>query len=100
MMALLFVGGVMNIIWIAALAGLIAIEKLAPKGEMAAHVVGGLMICAGVVRLVLDLPLSKAAVLLRPKDSYQRLADVHSAQLAFLRPHPCNWTRLAARRRS
>jgi predicted metal-binding membrane protein len=56
MMALLFVGGVMNILWIAALAGLVAAEKLAPKGEMAAQVLGGLMIGAAVVKLVLDLP--------------------------------------------
>ena len=52
MMALLFVGGVMNLLWIAALAGLVAIEKLAPKGEVVAQVLGGVMIGVGVVRLV------------------------------------------------
>jgi predicted metal-binding membrane protein len=54
MMALLFVGGVMNLPWIAALAGLVAIEKLAPKGEVVARVLGGLMIGVGVVKLVWD----------------------------------------------
>jgi predicted metal-binding membrane protein len=56
LMALLFAGGVMNILWIAALTGLVAIEKLAPKGERTAQILGGLLIGAGIVRLVLDLP--------------------------------------------
>jgi predicted metal-binding membrane protein len=54
LMALLFVGGVMNLLWIAALASLVAIEKIAPKGEVAAQVLGGIMIGVGVVRLVWD----------------------------------------------
>jgi predicted metal-binding membrane protein len=54
LMALLFVGGVMNLLWIAALAGLVAIEKLAPKGEVVAQGLGGVMIGVGVVRLVWD----------------------------------------------
>ncbi len=54
LMALLFVGGVMNLLWIAALAGFVAIEKLAPKGEVVAQVLGGVMIGVGVVILVLD----------------------------------------------
>jgi len=33
LMALLFVGGVMNILWIAALTVLVAMEKVAPKGQ-------------------------------------------------------------------
>ena len=51
MMALLFVGGVMNLLWIAALAGLVAIEKLAPKGEVVARALGGLMIGVSVAKL-------------------------------------------------
>ena len=54
LMALLFVGGVMNLLWIAALTGLVAIEKLAPKGELVAKILGGVMIGVGVVRLVWD----------------------------------------------
>ena len=37
MMALLFVGGVMNLYWIAALAGYVLAEKLLPAGERRAH---------------------------------------------------------------
>jgi predicted metal-binding membrane protein len=55
LMALLFAGGVMNLLWIAALTGLVAVEKLAPKGERTAHILGVLLIGAGIVRLVSDL---------------------------------------------
>lgn len=51
LMLLLFVGGAMNLPWIAALAGLVAIEKLAPRGEVVARVLGGILIGAGVVRM-------------------------------------------------
>ena len=51
LMALLFVGGAMNLLWIAALTLLVAIEKLAPKGDMIAKALGALMIGAGVARL-------------------------------------------------
>jgi predicted metal-binding membrane protein len=51
LMALLFVGGVMNILWIAALAVLVGIEKVAPRGEAIAKALGAVMIGAGVVRL-------------------------------------------------
>ena len=50
LMALLFVGGAMNLLWIAALTLLVAIEKLAPKGDMIAKALGVLMIGAGVAR--------------------------------------------------
>ena len=52
LMALLFVGGVMNLMWIAALTLLVAMEKLAPKGEILARALGVLMIAAGAVRLI------------------------------------------------
>jgi predicted metal-binding membrane protein len=52
LMALLFVGGVMNLLWIAALTLLVAVEKLAPKGEILAKALGALMIGAGAVRLI------------------------------------------------
>jgi predicted metal-binding membrane protein len=51
LMALLFVGGVMNILWIAALAALVAVEKLAPRGEQVARVLGCFIIGAGILRL-------------------------------------------------
>ena len=33
LMALLFVLGVMNLVWIAALAGLVMVEKVVPRGQ-------------------------------------------------------------------
>ena len=51
LMALLFVGGVMNVLWIAALAALVAIEKLAPRGEQVAQLLGFLLIGAGILTL-------------------------------------------------
>ncbi len=56
LMALLFVGGAMNLLWIAALAGLVAIEKLVPKGEVVARALGAIMIGFGVVIMVSHLP--------------------------------------------
>jgi predicted metal-binding membrane protein len=52
LMALLFVGGVMNLLWIAALTVLVGIEKVAPKGKAIAKALGAVMIGAGVLRLV------------------------------------------------
>ena len=52
LMALLFVGGVMNLAWIAALSIAVAIEKLLPRGERLATLLGLVLIAAGVVRLV------------------------------------------------
>lgn len=48
-MALLFVGGVMNLPWIAALSIVVAIEKMAPRGDRIALVLGVALIVAGVV---------------------------------------------------
>jgi predicted metal-binding membrane protein len=48
LMALLFVGGVMNLIWIAGLTLLVAIEKLAPFGAAAVKTVGAILIAGGV----------------------------------------------------
>ena len=39
-MALLFVGGVMNLVWIAALAILVLIEKVLPAGQWVGRGVG------------------------------------------------------------
>ncbi len=48
LMALLFVGGVMNLIWIAALAILVLVEKLAPFGWIIARVAGVAFIGGGL----------------------------------------------------
>lgn len=52
LMALLFVGGVMNLLWIAGLTLLVAGEKLLPHGPTIARVTGVALIAWGVVRLV------------------------------------------------
>ncbi len=52
LMALLFVGGVMNLWWIAALAALVALEKLVPRGDLVARAVGvGLILWGAAVLL-------------------------------------------------
>jgi len=51
LMALLFVGGVMNLAWIAALSIAVAIEKLMPQGQHLATLLGLGLIGAGVLRL-------------------------------------------------
>ena len=48
LMLLLFVGGVMNLVWIAGLTLLVGIEKLAPFGATAAKAIGALLVCAGL----------------------------------------------------
>ena len=48
LMLVLFVGGVMNVTTIAVLSGVVAAEKLAPRGVMIARLVGGLLIIWGL----------------------------------------------------
>lgn len=51
LMLLLFVGGVMNLVWIAALSLLVAIEKLVPFGALISKGAGVLLMGAGFVLL-------------------------------------------------
>jgi predicted metal-binding membrane protein len=51
-MALLFVVGVMNLVWVAALAALVLLEKLAPQGVWLARISGAIMIVLGFIALV------------------------------------------------
>lgn len=51
LMALLFVGGAMNLLWVAALTLLVAAEKLLPKGEWIARIAGVALVAWGVVKL-------------------------------------------------
>ncbi len=53
LMLLLFVGGVMNLVWIAGLTLLVAIEKLAPLGALTAKVVAVALLAGGGALLVL-----------------------------------------------
>jgi predicted metal-binding membrane protein len=46
-MALLFVVGVMNVLWIAVLATLLLLEKLTPWGRWVARIAGAVCIAAG-----------------------------------------------------
>ena len=55
LMALLFVAGVMNLLWVAAIAGFILLEKLAPAGQRMGQAAGVLMIAGGVVLLGVTL---------------------------------------------
>jgi predicted metal-binding membrane protein len=48
LMALLFVAGVMNLLWVAAIAGFVLIEKLLPGGERLGRVAGLLLVGWGV----------------------------------------------------
>jgi predicted metal-binding membrane protein len=45
---LLFVSGVMNVTWIAAIAVLVLLEKVTPRGRMLARAVGAALILAGI----------------------------------------------------
>lgn len=51
LMGLLFVGGVMSLLWIVAIAGFILLEKTIPFAGRGGRVVGGVMILAGFLSL-------------------------------------------------
>jgi predicted metal-binding membrane protein len=51
-MALLFVGGVMNVLWIVLLALLILLEKLTPFGRWVARAAGVACVAAGAWMLL------------------------------------------------
>jgi predicted metal-binding membrane protein len=46
-MALLFVLGVMNLVWIAALAAFVLTEKVIPAGKTISKITGGLLVAWG-----------------------------------------------------
>jgi predicted metal-binding membrane protein len=51
LMALLFVAGVMNLLWVAAIAAFVLVEKVLPRGELVGRVVGSMLMLAGLVLL-------------------------------------------------
>src|SRR5581483_9099152 len=55
LMALLFVGGVMNVLWIASIMIFVLLEKLIPAGRLISHVSGGVFLAAGVVVIARSL---------------------------------------------
>jgi predicted metal-binding membrane protein len=52
LMLLLFVGGVMNLLWIAAIAFFVLLEKVLPLGRVPTWVAGVAMIGAGLALLI------------------------------------------------
>jgi predicted metal-binding membrane protein len=52
LMALLFVGGVMNVLWIAAISIFVLLEKIVPAGRLVSRVAGAGFVTAGVWLLV------------------------------------------------
>jgi predicted metal-binding membrane protein len=52
LMGLLFLGGVMNLLWIAAITFFVVLEKLSPWGVQGGRVVGGVMVLTGIVALM------------------------------------------------
>ena len=54
LMALLFVGGVMNVLWIALLALLVLLEKMTPFGRWIARAAGAACVAAGAWILLMS----------------------------------------------
>jgi predicted metal-binding membrane protein len=50
-MALLFVAGVMNLLWVATIAAFVLVEKVVPRGDLVGRVAGGILVAAGLVML-------------------------------------------------
>jgi predicted metal-binding membrane protein len=51
LMALLFVGGVMNLVWVVGLTLIVAAEKLAPRGDLIGRIAGAALIAWGLAKL-------------------------------------------------
>ena len=51
LMALLFVAGVMNLLWVGAIAAFVLIERVVPKGDLVGRVAGVVLVAAGVAVL-------------------------------------------------
>jgi predicted metal-binding membrane protein len=47
LMALLFVGGVMNVLWIAGLAAFVLLEKIVPAGRILSRIAGAVLLVSG-----------------------------------------------------
>ena len=51
-MALLFVAGVMNLLWVAAISIFVLVEKVLPRGGLIGRLAGGVLLLAGVVVII------------------------------------------------
>jgi predicted metal-binding membrane protein len=49
LMCVLFVVGVMNLVWVAALSGFVLLEKVGPAGAIVARVAGAAMVLVGIL---------------------------------------------------
>lgn len=57
LMALMFVAGTMNLLWLAAIAGFVLLEKLAPRGHLVGHVAGVTFVVWGLYLLLLGFKM-------------------------------------------
>jgi predicted metal-binding membrane protein len=57
LMALMFVAGTMNLLWLAAIAAFVFLEKLAPKGHLVGHVAGVTFVLWGLYLLLLGFEM-------------------------------------------
>ncbi len=55
LMLLLFAGGVMNLLWVAALGVLVLVQKLLPGGPLASRITSAALVLAGLVLIGLGL---------------------------------------------
>lgn len=53
LMAVLFVAGVMNLLWVAAVAAFVLVEKIVPRGEFIGRTAGIVLVIIGLSVLVL-----------------------------------------------
>jgi predicted metal-binding membrane protein len=51
LMALLFVAGVMNLLWVAAITIFVLAEKILPRGDLVGRVAGGVLVLMGIFLL-------------------------------------------------
>ena len=56
LMGLLFVAGVMNLLWVAGIAAFVLVEKILPRGDLVGRLAGALLIAVGLVFLVQGSP--------------------------------------------
>lgn len=51
LMALLFVAGVMNLLWVAVISAFVLMEKVMPRGDLVGRLAGGVLVVVGLVIL-------------------------------------------------
>ena len=87
LMLLLFVAGVMNLLWVALISMFVLAEKLAPNGILPGRVCGLAMIVLGIMLGTAAALPRMATGILYPRDDYQ-LPD-QPKQLRMIRRSSC-----------